>query len=626
MVEVLLSQRFNYAEIWAYKDYSKIKDKPSNSLNTFDIIDDSNEDGVRRLNFTFNDFLNPFRSEVLRLSLRSEHKKKNTKFYYSDEETGYDVNIKNYRKDDSAFITDKDRHIKGHYGRSFSKISVFLYERSVIRNGDKLTFKFQATAKRRQLNCRFFKKTKSVFGFSFNTKTGDFIIFDNGRIRKNHFKSLHSLFNHVNFLYLSKYIKSQFRFYDSGDNSKVINKISSTFNDDEFVESVFETLGFKYTQLNSKDALLDLVAEKFINIKGIKVPNEYKNLLYNWYPTKKYLDKNENKLAAAVADRLGIKSKHIIKLLHGGEEVIISRIEKMLNYFGATHFHKYVANIKEEFFTDPSVKKRFYDTPSYQNRFTVGYYLKPKEMSNLVKLLNLFVEEAFSRSANFTNLVDPQLRLLDDHFSMINMIREYYPDTEMRADNWAKFTNEHTEFSKIQRTIKKGYTTEYIFEQNIIDYIEEPIKIFKSIDIGPGLKGTDMNSYELYYPVLLRKDVEYAEEGAHMHHCVASYIDTETSIIVSLRHQSSEGHERVTNEFKTHKYSCIQSRYFCNAVPPEHFDRPLNILKERIEKWQASKPIKSLEKVRIPLVINGKEVGTLNNKTIDPFIQLLNMV
>ena len=625
MVEILLSQRFNYAEIWAYKDYSKIKDKPSSSLNTFDIIDDPNEDGFRRINLTFDNSLSPFRSEVLQLTLKSEHKKKNTRYYYSDEETGYNVNVKNYRKDDSAFITDNDRHIKAHYARPLSKISVYLYERSIIRNGDKLTFKFQANAKRRLLNSRFFKKSKSVFGFSLNTKTGDFIIFDNGRIRKNHFKTLHSLFNHVNFLSLSKYMKSQFRFHNTGDNTKVIDKILNTFNDNEFIETVFQTLGYTSAPLNSTEYhLLDVIGEKFIAIKGIKAPNDYKNLLYNWYPTKKYLVKNENKLAASVADRLGIKSKHIVKLLHGGDEVDISRIEKMLNYFGATHFHKYVANIREEFFTNPVVKIGFKDTSSYQNRFTVGYYLRPKEMSNLVKLLNLFVEEAYSRSTNFAILVEPQLRLLDDHFSMINMIREYYPDTEMRADTWNKFTNEHTELSKIQRTIKKGYTTEYIFEQNMIDYIEEPIKIFKSIDIGPGLKGTDMDSYELYYPVLLRKDIEYSEEGAHMHHCVASYIDTETSVIVSLRHQSPEGHERVTSEFKTHKYSCIQSRYFCNASPPEHFDKPLNILKERIEKWQATKQIKSLEKVRIPLVINGKEVVTAKAK--DPFMQLFDVI
>ena len=626
MVEVLLSQRFNYAEIWAYKDYSKIKDKPSNSLNTFDI--DENPENKLRVSFV-DSFIDSFKisgDEVLPLTLRSEEKKKNTKYYYSDEDTGFNIKIKNFRKDDQAFITDKDRHIKAHYARPLSKISVYLYERSVIRNGDKLTFKFQAIAKRRHLNCKYFKKTKSVFGFSFNTKTGDFIIFDNGRVRKNHFKSLHGLFTHVNFLHLSKYIKSQFRFYDSGDNSKVIQKIVKIFDDAEFIESVFQTLGFKYVMLNEKDVLLDSIADKFITIKGIKAPNEYKNLLYNWYPTKKYLVKNDNKLAAAVADRLGIKSKHIVKLLHGGDSVVISRIEKMLNYFGTSNFHKYVANINEKFFNDPGYKKGFQDVPSYQNRFTIGYYLRPKEMSNLVKLLNLFVDEAYSRSTNFNSLIEPQLRLLDDHFNMITLIREYYPEAEMRADNWAKFTAEHTELSKIQRTIKKGYTTEYVFDQKLIDYIEEPIKIFKSIDIGPGLKGTDMDSYELYYPVLLRKDIQYSEEGAHMHHCVASYIDTETSVIVSLRHQSAEGHERVTTEFKTHKYSCIQSRYFCNGVPPEHFDRPLNILKERIEKWQATKPIKSLEKNRIPLIINGKEVAKPISSISHAYNELFNVL
>ena len=74
---------------------------------------------------------------------------------------------------------------------------------------------------------------------------------------------------------------------------------------------------------------------------------------------------------------------------------------------------------------------------------------------------------------------------------------------------------EHTEFSRINQSIKKGYEIEYFFNEETINKVEEPILL----DTG-----------DFLYPFILKKESEYIEEGRHMHHCVASYATTGRSI------------------------------------------------------------------------------------------------
>jgi len=158
--------------------------------------------------------------------------------------------------------------------------------------------------------------------------------------------------------------------------------------------------------------------------------------------------------------------------------------------------------------------------------------------------------------------------------------------------------------------IKKGSVIEYVFDEKLISMIEEPIKVWELDGIYPS-----MEKYRMYYPVLLKQEMEYSEEGSHMHHCVASYSNKEISIIVSLRADSVIGNERVTNEFDVRDKTCTQSRYFCNQVPPEHFEDALDALKRRISKYKYS--IKSIEKRVIPLTINGIDVTKTTLPTDD---------
>ena len=105
-----------------------------------------------------------------------------------------------------------------------------------------------------------------------------------------------------------------------------------------------------------------------------------------------------------------------------------------------------------------------------------------------------------------------------------------------------------------------------------------------------------------------------------MHHCVGSYAEKETSVIISLRVGSPSGSERVTSEFLTTNKVCVQSKYFCNAKPPELFESPLVELINRIDEYEKS--IKSIKKEKVPLVINGIVVGA-EKTTHDYFLELL---
>ena len=105
-----------------------------------------------------------------------------------------------------------------------------------------------------------------------------------------------------------------------------------------------------------------------------------------------------------------------------------------------------------------------------------------------------------------------------------------------------------------------------------------------------------------------------------MHHCVATYADRENSIIVSLREDSAFGSERVTSEFNAMDKNCVQSKYFCNAKPPERFGEALAILKNKVLSYPYS--IKSIGKEKVPLVINGIEVKKEPNAS-DLFLQLI---
>jgi hypothetical protein len=94
-----------------------------------------------------------------------------------------------------------------------------------------------------------------------------------------------------------------------------------------------------------------------------------------------------------------------------------------------------------------------------------------------------------------------------------------------------------------------------------------------------------------------------------MHHCVATYADKNRSIIISLRNKN--GTDRVTSEYDTQTGTCLQSRYYCNAKPPEEYLNALEILSERVETFARLGMLHSTDIKKVPVMINGVEVTSL---------------
>jgi hypothetical protein len=228
-----------------------------------------------------------------------------------------------------------------------------------------------------------------------------------------------------------------------------------------------------------------------------------------------------------------------------------------------------------------------------------GYDINDIEKENLLKVLTSEPKNGSIINENFIGLIV-------DHFRMLNRIREYDPNIRMRANNITKFHLEHNELSKIISAIKKGWVIQYFYPEETIRQIQQPIKIFKSIKIGPTLMGTDMDDYITITPYVLTREEEYIEEGKFMHHCVASYAETDTSMIISLRTDDQE--DRVTCEFQISSGKLIQAKHFSNAQPPKQFEYIIESVTDLVRIHARFGTLNWLKKDRVPIKINGIEI------------------
>lgn len=632
MKKTILTQRFQFYTIEPYKDYSTIESKVENQVHEdlnleLDNVDFFSPDVVRVANGEELGRLLRGKFKIM-LHNKKEYKKKNTKYFYSNEKGGEMIRLDNWSNRIQTFYTTKERHLLKHYGRAFSSVSTEIHERNISIDGDTISVRFYIHRKARTVNSKFFKKSRSAFGFKINFRTGNVMSYEGvktPKIRQNNFKHLMQ----VLFNFFSRTSGNVIHTWSNNpkDEHPLNLEAKKIFDDSEFIKCLshsilsklpyIETIDSKdHTNIGSK--VLSMIMRVFVEINKIKVPNDYEKLIMDAYPTKKFLKKNDNKLIASILDRLSIKSKITIKLLHKYPDIDIKKLLLLARYFGYKNLYKYINNINENFFINPKKKSNELMNDSIYGSLTnkYEYDIKDSERKCLLKLINEFFsqEKIKYEESNVVTFYENtqliQLNTFNDHLDMLMKIRAHLPHIEMTASNLKDFHTEHLEFSSIDRAIRKGFSIKYIFEDRLIKHIEEPILI----------KDEHNNIIETYYPVLLKIDGEYTEEGSHMHHCVASYADKERSIIVSVREGSPTGSERVTCEFDVRDKSCVQAKYFCNAVPPERFEFALEKTKHRIKIFRGS--IKSISKEKVPLVINGVQ---LEVKEPDVFGNLLEL-
>jgi hypothetical protein len=605
-MEEIITQKFTFATITVFKDYSKITDK-SKSLNSLNVNLDSFDDGdevfektKRLIKFTIDDLRRPTIGRTVEFPEKIGKRK--TKFFYGNpninERSTINYAIRN-------FETRNDRHIKKHYGNPFSEITVNTIERSIRRHGDKITVKIYRHHSHRAFNNIYFRKSMSVESFTFNTVNGNFTTLNMNKTGKKKTQTFRT--NNFNFL--------EMQFKEGGilkmrkcldDNSTLLREYEETFNDVDFIYELGRVFNLNQNFIFNGTWFVQLILERFVELKKIKVSDNYGMWIKRFYPTEKYLKKNERKLVASILDMFQIKSKITIKIMHSNSKLDIHSLARLCYIFG-DNYSKYIGSIDIEHFNN-TTNENGLEIGYGKNKFAQEFkkskvFITNTEKENIVKIINNsgVSVRGFQRLMGKveTLITSNFLGELDDHFNMIHRLREFIPDLHMKAKTYDDFRNEHSELSKMISVIKKGYVIEYIFSDKMVNDVEKPIDL--KIDLGDGNYG-DIT----FYPYILKREEEYNEEGSFMHHCVASYSNKDKSIIVSIR--TKDKSDRVTCEFDCQTGSLIQSRHFCNRTPPEDMALAVVELTKKTKNYARLGLLNSLNKQKVPVKINGVEV------------------
>ena len=587
-MEILLEQKFRYATITLLRDYCRMVD--------FQLY--KHGGGYDRKK----------RVESIDIS-GSQYRKKNAMFFFSKEDAPDANNMYTYPNFEFLKIheTMSDKQITRHYNNPFAKVRVNIFERSIKRKGNKIIITNSEYIKERQFNSKYFGTITSRVTFTFDFDSGNFQIIQTTIKGKK--KGITKTFRTNNFFLLKNTLRESpgiFRLTRWMDETKFKfrKELLNSINDKEYVNLIGKIFDVETHTLNKMESYVGFynkIVEKFIELRKIKVPDHsYEHLLLHSYPKEKLLKKNDRKLVAAVLDLYGIKSKFTIKILHKYPYLNLNIITKLCLLLGS-EYQKHLASINDNIFAISQTQILDHRPPNYVDDFiaqSANFKINEIEKENIIRLIN---DEKINKP-----LTEEMISEIYDHFNMIDKIKEYDTTMSMKSRTYAEFHTEHMELSKMVSAIKKGWVIEYVYDEKTIAQIEDPISKFRSYDIGGGLKGTDMNSKTTFYPQILKREEEYIEEGKFMHHCVASYADKDKSMIVSIRNES--GSDRVTCEFDIQSGNMIQSRHFCNAVPPEIFKDIIETVNDKVRLLARYGTLNWKEKRKAPVMINGVEV------------------
>lgn len=607
------TQQAQFAVMTKFKNYSKISEKwIVNSIDDFDKTNDLDDIfSVKQIDSSKDDSKHAYTHIKYVLP---EKDGKPLRFFYGDDSTKFERLKFFYEMIDGKNITttqDSDI-IKKNLPDPFVSMYLYLIERSVTVFEKKITLKYDVYIKKRRFNNRYATKESSTVIVTVNTQNGMFYLVHKtkkGRkktlnIKKNDFTMLNAVLNNIIDVKPHEVVKN---------NNKLKNEIEDRFNneailkyfDDKLKEYIGETPSYlpsKNLRGNSIDNTHVNICEFFAVKRKIKLPNDYMYWLSYVYPTEKYLKKNDRKLISASLDMVGLKNKFNIKIFHMYSNIDVYNYKRITILLG-DDYTKYLGNLTEKAFkatTDVDRKQNKFLTNNlrYNNVVDIDCknVLTDVEKENLIKYLNSIKVDVFSNST---------LNLITDHISMIKKIRSYEIDAFFNAKTEKEFHAEHLELSKIISAIRKGWVTQYIFNEHMVNDIETPLSY--TIQPPKELENEKSETIKLvFYPYILKREEEYQEEGKFMHHCVATYTEKSKSIIISIRTEDKS--DRVTCEFNCQDGRLIQARHFCNKQPPADMLLAVDELCNKTTKYARLGLLHALEHIKVPIVINGVEI------------------
>jgi len=487
------------------------------------------------------------------------------------------VEIKNYRTSlylNYCDINQKDRNVLGlyvitkkkdmffsdaqiytedafveHFGNPFASVH-FDRERLFIEEGDdKISIKYQTYIKDRKVGSRFFIERKVTQYLTFNFKKKMFYagIFSTKK-KKVIGKSMK-----VNPTYFA--IETFLR------NIRIDNSVAVDQYLYFFLEKIWDRMGIENPQNFQWDCMKSFYSLTYYLVNDIKIPNQWKKFTGIFF-SKKELQKTNMNLVDAAMGKLKLKGSKVKQIFNEMPWVDFDRLYMTYNLLGIDRFNKIENKVFDEHYSNDeySLKGvemnkmgRFYECFYTDNHNYPNYYigrtsvpLTPKEKDRILDLIPYFD--------------DYKWRTLLDHLDMKRELSNLGEDVKLKFTNISSFNLEHEEFSRLLQSYRKGEIERFYGD---VDSLETPIE----------------HQGETYYPVLLRKTIDYEKESQHQRNCVRGYSERPDCLIFSIRKGSTDGDERTTVEYQYRKNEIlnVQERAKFNELPSDEFSQVARI-------------------------------------------------
>ena len=436
-----------------------------------------------------------------------------------------------------------------HFGNPFASVHFDRERLFIEESDDKISVKYQTYIKDRKVGGRFFIERKVTQYLTFNFKKK---MFYSGTFSTKKKKVIGRIMK-VNPTYFA--IETFLR------NIRIDNSVAVDQYLYFFLEKIWDRMGIENPQNFQWDCMKSFYSLTYYLVNDIKIPNQWKKFTGIFF-SKKELQKTNMNLVDAAMGKLKLKGSKVKQIFNEMPWVDFDRLYMTYNLLGIDRFNKIENKVFDEHYSNDeySLKGvemnkmgRFYECFYTDNHNYPNYYigrtsvpLTPKEKDRILDLIPYFD--------------DYKWRTLLDHLDMKRELSNLGEDVKLKFTNISSFNLEHEEFSRLLQSYRKGEIERFYGD---VDSLETPIE----------------HQGETYYPVLLRKTIDYEKESQHQRNCVRGYSERPDCLIFSIRKGSTDGDERTTVEYQYRKNEIlnVQERAKFNELPSDEFSQVARI-------------------------------------------------
>jgi hypothetical protein len=423
-----------------------------------------------------------------------------------------DYKKKPYFKVKSTNVVETIEELKKHYGDITKKVKTERVTLVVEESEKSVALKLYLNSSGRGVGKKYFGRSNTLYYVTYNKKYKNFYSGLRDRkgyktkrvntVKTNYFSYIQSIVamipQHIRDVEMVKDIT-----YSVSYGYTVLDKALHIF-----VNKIYGTSDVRYDVSNPEEFFF----KTYYHLNGFKLPDAYKKFIGLQF-AKKDLKKHKNIVNVFMKD-YELRGSKIRKILNSQNNIRLNDIYFFYNLLGVDYFNM----VNEDFF---KISNRL-TVSSYVSNHENIYELNNSEKKKLVKILN-----------NKSISVDGFIQVLKDHLKFKEKLRGYGEDVKIRANNVKEFNTEHTEWSTLLDSYRKGLITR--------TYSVDMKREIEEIIIGPHID---------YYPMLLTTTNDYVGESQHQKNCVRTYTEHANCFIVSLREGGPNGKERATIEYR----------------------------------------------------------------------------